>query len=86
MKKIGRIIENISLGLFVNGSYRIMSGTVTISNVYVVLASLYIMIMTYFILWRNKMNGEYIIVVFTTILAVITTYLALKSKREKHSH
>jgi len=41
MNKIYRVFENISLGLFVNGSYGLFQGDTTYANLYVVAGSVY---------------------------------------------
>jgi len=41
MNKIYKVFENISLGLFVNGSYGLFQGDTTFINLYVVVGSIY---------------------------------------------
>jgi hypothetical protein len=45
MNKLLRILENISLGLFVNGSYTIMTDDINIKSLLVAFISLYVMIL-----------------------------------------
>ena len=43
MKKVFKVCENISLGLFVNGSYGLLQGDITMINFYITLGSIYSM-------------------------------------------
>ncbi len=42
-KKIYKVCENISLGLFVNGSYGLTQGDLGISNIYLTFITIYSM-------------------------------------------
>jgi len=46
MKKIRKIVENISLGLFVNGSFAISQDGLTTSAILITSISLYAMVIT----------------------------------------
>jgi len=52
MKKILRVFENISLGLFVNGSYGLLQGDLSLVNIYIVISSIYSM--TFFIILQEE--------------------------------
>lgn len=43
MKKISRLIENVGLGLFVNGSYSIMTDAINLHNILITAVALYAM-------------------------------------------
>jgi len=43
MNKIYKVCENIALGLFVNGSYGLLEGDLSIVNIYLVSATIYSM-------------------------------------------
>jgi len=46
--KLFKLIENIALGLFVNGSYGIMTGNINLANMIIVIGSIYTMAITIF--------------------------------------
>jgi len=46
--KLFKLIENIALGLFVNGSYGIMIGNINLANIIIIVGSIYTMGITIF--------------------------------------
>ncbi|MEA1955840.1 MAG: hypothetical protein U9N02_05025 [Campylobacterota bacterium] len=43
MKKILKLLENIALGIFINGSYGYLYGDVSSLNLYIIFGSIYLM-------------------------------------------
>ncbi|MEO1958418.1 MAG: hypothetical protein ABGX23_02595 [Nautiliaceae bacterium] len=48
INKILKILENIALGLFVNGIYSIIVGNINLANLIIVIGSIYILAITIF--------------------------------------
>ena len=79
MNKIYRVFENISLGLFVNGSYGLFQGDTTYTNLYVVFGSIYGM--TLFIMMQeDQMDLGQIIIISMVTFIIITATVAATNK------
>jgi len=46
MDKILKLLENISLGIFINGSYGYLHGDASSLNIYIIIGSIYLMYIT----------------------------------------
>lgn len=43
MQKLYKLLENVGLGIFVNGSYGLLQGEALSANIYIVVGSIYLM-------------------------------------------
>ena len=82
MKKFLKILENISLGLFVNGSFTLVNDEVTIKAILITIISLYAMIIS-LIFQEDWMSGQDIILTFSIIVAISATIVAYINTHNK---